>query len=129
MVGGLRHGGNRLVPGRAALGGRLQGGWGADGQAIFRPETGVGLELDAVADVARETGLTLIPTTYLWGGVGPIVADDVYEMVRAKIVTERGVRSDVLFLHAPLFDDNLVDAFFDGPHRLTSGYKLPTCEL
>jgi microcystin degradation protein MlrC len=86
LVGGFLHELHSFVPGISTEETMLRGGATADGEAVFGPELGVGLELDAVADVAREAGLTLIPTTYLWGGVGPVVADEVYETVRDKIL-------------------------------------------
>ncbi len=86
LVGGFLHELHSFVPGISTEDVLLKGGATADGDAIFGPELGIGLELDAVADVAREAGLALIPTTYLWGGVGPVVADEVYETVRDKIL-------------------------------------------
>ena len=90
---------------------------------MARPSSGrlgIGLELDAVADVARQTGLELIPTTYLWGGVGPIVADEVYETVREKIVAgarENAGRIDgvMLVLHGAMATVSIDDAWVVQP--------------
>ena len=44
----------------------------------------------------------------------------------AEIIDERGVRSDFVFLHAELFNDDLLDAFFDAAHCFeTSGIENP----
>ncbi len=93
LVGGFLHELHSFVPGISTAEVLALGGASADGEAMFGPELGVGLELDAVADVAREVGLTLIPTTYLWGGVGPVVADEVYHELRDKILA--GARDNV----------------------------------
>jgi microcystin degradation protein MlrC len=118
LVGGFLHELHSFVPGISTLDVLLQGGATADGPAIFGPELGIGLELDAVADVARETGLELIPTTYLWGGVGPIVADEVYETVREKIVAgarENAGRIDgvMLVLHGAMATVSIDDTEAD----------------
>jgi hypothetical protein len=43
---------------------------------------------------------------------------DRLERVRAEIVHERGIRRHFVFLYAKLFDDDFLDALFDGAHVL-----------
>ena len=118
LVGGFQHELNSFVSGISTLDVLLQGGVSADGQDIFGPEVGIGVELDAVADVAREAGLTLVPTTYMWGGVGPVVADEVYEILRDKIVAgarENAGRIDgvMLVLHGAMATVSIDDTEAD----------------
>jgi microcystin degradation protein MlrC len=86
LVGGFSHELNSFVPGESSLETLERAGGIVHGDDLFGPALGERLERHAMAAIAAEAGVTLIPTTFMFGRVGPVIADAAYEPIRAAIL-------------------------------------------
>jgi microcystin degradation protein MlrC len=103
LVGGFQHELNSFVPGVSDLDTLVRAGGLVRGDDLFGPKLGEHLERHAIAAVAAEAGVTLIGTTYIFGRVGPVIADEAYEPIRASILdAAREHRGDLDGVMLPL---------------------------
>jgi microcystin degradation protein MlrC len=114
LVGGFSHELNSFVPGVSTTETLARAGAIVHGDDIFGPAAGEGLERHAIAAVAAEAGVTLIPSTFMFGRVGPVVADDAYAPIRESILsTAREHRGDIdgvmLPLHGAMATESIDD--------------------
>ena len=132
LVGGFSHELNSFVPGLSTAEVLARAGATVIGDEMFGTASGEALERHAVADVAREAGVTLIPTIHMFGRVGPVIADDAYGPIRARILA--GVREHrdelsgvMLCLHGAMATQSIDDTEGDilGAVREIVGPDLP----
>jgi microcystin degradation protein MlrC len=115
LVGGFSHELNSFTPGRTTAEDMELAGPAVTGDDLFGTIVGRGLELNAIADVARAEGIDLIGTRYVVAGVGPriddaawgITRDAILDGVRANIDTLDGV---LLVIHGATATDSLDDS-------------------
>jgi microcystin degradation protein MlrC len=132
LVGGFSHELNSFVPGVSTTEVLARAGAIVHGDDLFGPAAGEGLERHAIAAVAAETGVELIPTIFMFGRVGPVVADDAYEPIRTTILAAaRAHRDDIdgvmLPLHGAMATQSIDDTEGDilGAIREIVGPDIP----
>lgn len=118
LVGGFSHELNSFVPGVSTTDVLARAGAIVHGDDLFGPAAGEALERHAVAEVAAATGVELLPTTFMFGRVGPVVADDAYGPIRERILTAvRDNRADLdgvmLCLHGAMATQSIDDTEAD----------------
>ena len=75
LLVGVKHEVNTFVPGCATLD-EFRKHTLLEGQAVFGPARGSGQEIDGALEVARESGIELIPTIAAYAGASRPVADE-----------------------------------------------------
>ena len=123
LVGGFSHELNSFVPGVSTTETLARAGAIVHGDDIFGSAAGEGLERHAIAAVAAETGVELIPSTFMFGRVGPVVADDAYAPIRDSILaTAREHRDEIdgvmLPLHGAMATESISDTEGDILHAV-----------
>jgi len=96
LVGGFSHELNSFVPGESTLETLERAGGIVHGDDLFGPALGEHLERHAIAAVAAEEGVALLPTTFMFGRVGPVITDAAYEPIRATILEAATAHRDRL---------------------------------
>ncbi len=132
LVGGFSHELNSFVPGISTTEVLARAGAIVHGDDMFGLAAGEGLERHAVAAVAAEARVTLIPSTYMFGRVGPVIADDAYTPIRTSILAAAQEHLDdldgvMLCLHGAMATESIDDTEGDilGAMRDIVGPDIP----
>lgn len=114
LVAGFSHELNSFIPGVSTAEVLAVAGPTVVGADLFGPSVGIDLELHAVAAVAAELGVTLLPSIYMWGGVGPVIEDSVYDRLRQRILHDAQLERErldgvLLCLHGAMATQSVDD--------------------
>lgn len=115
LVGGFSHELNSFSPGRTTLEEIAYAGPTVSGDDLFGTIVGEHLELNAIADVARDEGIELIGSHYVVAGVGPRVDDAAWAITHDAILA--GIRANLgrldgvlLVLHGATATESIDDS-------------------